>query len=112
MKPLALLLLIAASAVAHHGYAAFDTSAELTSANHLAPKGWTEASVQPGDARSPATARRLANGQELKVDTKQLNRGARTRACRVPTRGDAELPRERRRSDESERGTRGRVRHA
>ena len=105
MKPLALLLLIAASAVAHHGYAAFDTSAEvtikgtvtdfhfvnphcvieidvkddkgqvqnwkaeLTSANHLAPKGWTEASVQPGDARSPATARRLANGQELKVDT-------------------------------------------
>jgi hypothetical protein len=111
-------LLAAGSASAHHGYAAFDTSAEvtlkgtvtdfhftnphtvvefdvkdeqgkvrnwkaeLTSANHLAPKGWTEASVQAGDELaitgyrakngSPSlwvTKIRLANGQELKLDS-------------------------------------------
>jgi len=119
MKKLLLLLLAAAgSAGAHHGYAAFDTTveitlkgtvtdfhfvnphcviefdvkddkgktqnwkAELTSANHLAPKGWTETTVQAGDelaitgyrAKNGApslwvTKIRLANGQELKVDT-------------------------------------------
>jgi hypothetical protein len=118
MKPILLLLLITALAVAHHGYAAFDTSAEvtlkgvvtdfhfvnphcviefdakddkgqiqnwkaeLTSANHLAPKGWTESSVQPGDEiaitgyraknGSPSiwvTKLRMANGQDLRIDT-------------------------------------------
>jgi hypothetical protein len=111
-------LLAPGSASAHHGYAAFDTSAEvtlkgtvtdfhftnphtvvefdvkddhgqvrnwkaeLTSANHLAPKGWTETSVQAGDelaitgyrAKNGApslwvTKIRLANGQELKLDS-------------------------------------------
>jgi hypothetical protein len=106
------------SASAHHGYAAFDTSAEvtlkgtvtdfhftnphcvvefdvkddkgqvqnwkaeLTSANHLVPKGWSETSVQAGDelaitgyrAKNGAPSLwvnkiRLANGQELKVDS-------------------------------------------
>jgi hypothetical protein len=115
---LLLFLLIPGIAGAHHGYAAFDTTAEvtlkgtvtdfhftnphcvieidvkddkgevrnwkaeLTSANHLAPKGWTEASVQPGDELaitgyrakngSPAlwvNKIRMANGEELKVDT-------------------------------------------
>jgi hypothetical protein len=115
---LALLFLIPGIAGAHHGYAAFDTSAEvtlkgtvtdfhftnphcvieidvkddkgevrnwkaeLTSANHLAPKGWTEASVQPGDELAITGYRakngspslwvnkiRMANGEELKVDT-------------------------------------------
>jgi Family of unknown function (DUF6152) len=105
-------------AFAHHGYAAFDTTAEvtlkgtvtdfhfvnphcviefdvkddqgqvrnwkaeLTSANHLAPKGWTEASVQAGDelaitgyrAKNGApslwvTKIHLANGQEMKIGT-------------------------------------------
>ncbi len=118
MKPILLMLLIAAAAAAHHGYAAFDTSseitlqgtvtdfnfvnphcviefdvkdeqggvknwkAELTSANHLAPKGWTESSVQPGDELAITGYRakngapsiwvnkiRLANGEELKIDT-------------------------------------------
>jgi len=118
MKTIALLLLIAASAAAHHGYAAFDTSAEvtlkgtvtdfhfvnphcvieidvkddkgavqnwkaeLTSANHLAPKGWNEGTIQPGDALAITGYRakngapslwvtkiHLANGQELKIDT-------------------------------------------
>jgi Family of unknown function (DUF6152) len=118
MKPILFLLLLAASAVAHHGYAAFDTSAEitlkgtvtdfhfvnphcvieidvkddqgqvrnwkaeLTSANHLGPKGWSEATVQAGDdlaitgyrAKNGApslwvTKIHLPNGQELKVDT-------------------------------------------
>jgi hypothetical protein len=118
MKPILLLLLIAAAAAAHHGYAAFDTSteitlkgtvtdfhfvnphciiefdvkdgqgavknwkAELTSANHLAPKGWTESSVQPGDELAITGYRakngalsiwvnkiRLADGEELKIDT-------------------------------------------
>ncbi len=115
---LTLLLLMPGTAGAHHGYANFDTSAEvtlkgtvtdfhftnphcvieidvkdekgqvenwkaeLTSANHLAPKGWTESSVQAGDelaitgyrAKNGALSLwvnkiRLANGQELKVDT-------------------------------------------
>lgn len=115
---LALLLLIPGTAGAHHGYANFDTSAEvtlkgtvtdfhftnphcvieidvkddkgevrnwkaeLTSANHLAPKGWTEASVQPGEELSITGYRakngapslwvnkiRMADGKELKVDT-------------------------------------------
>ena len=118
MKPVLLLLLISAAAVAHHGYAAFDTSAEvtltgtvndfhfvnphcviefdvkddqgkvqnwkaeLTSANHLAPKGWSESTVQPGDelaitgyrAKNGAlslwvTKIHLADGRELKIDT-------------------------------------------
>ena len=56
--------------------------AELTSANHLSPKGWTESSVQAGDELaitgyrakngSPSlwvTKIHLANGQELKIDT-------------------------------------------
>jgi hypothetical protein len=30
MRPILFLLLITVSAVAHHGYAAFDTSAEIT----------------------------------------------------------------------------------
>ena len=112
------LLLLPAAAGAHHGYAAFDTTAEitlkgtvtdfhfvnphcviefdvkddkgqvqnwkaeLTSANHLAPKGWTESSVQASDelaitgyrAKNGAlslwvTKIHLANGQELKIDT-------------------------------------------
>jgi hypothetical protein len=119
MKNIFLLLLAAAGlAIAHHGYAAFDTTAEvtlkgtvtdfhfvnphsviefdvkddkgqvrnwkaeLTSANHLAPKGWTESSVQTGDelaitgyrAKNGApslwvTKIRLANGEEIKLDT-------------------------------------------
>ena len=122
MKTILLLLLIAAAALAHHGYAAFDTSAEitlkgavtdfhfvnphcviefdvqdekgpdpgkvqnwkaeLTSANHLTPKGWSEATVQPGDelaitgyrAKNGATPIwvtkiHLADGRELKIDT-------------------------------------------
>src|SRR5271168_1978643 len=119
MKKFFLLLLAAGGlASAHHGYAAFDTStevtlkgtvtdfhfvnphcvvefdvqddkgevrnwkAELTSANHLAPKGWTETSVQAGDELSITGYRakngapslwvnkiRMANGEELKVDT-------------------------------------------
>jgi hypothetical protein len=126
MKNLFLLLVTMAagfvltpgSASAHHGYAAFDTSAEvtlkgtvtdfhftnphcvvefdvkddkgqvqnwkaeLTSANHLVPKGWSETSVQAGDelaitgyrAKNGAPSLwvnkiRLANGQELKVDS-------------------------------------------
>jgi hypothetical protein len=119
MKKLFLLLLaVAGLASAHHGYAAFDTTmevtlkgtvtdfhfvnphcviefdvkddkgqvqnwkAELTSASHLAPKGWTATSVEAGDelaitgyrARNGApslwvTKIRLANGQELKIDT-------------------------------------------
>lgn len=109
---------MAQSALAHHGYAAFDTAAEvtlkgtvtdfhfvnphcviefdvqddkgqvrnwkaeLTSANHLAPKGWTESSVQAGDelaitgyrAKNGApsiwvTKIHMANGQDLKIDT-------------------------------------------
>jgi Family of unknown function (DUF6152) len=112
------VLLFAQSAHAHHGYAAFDTTAEvtlkgtvtdfhftnphcviefdvkddkgalrnwkaeLTSANHLAPKGWTESSVQPGDelaitgyrAKNGApslwvTKIHMANGEDLKIDT-------------------------------------------
>lgn len=110
-------LLMPGSAGAHHGYAAFDTSAEvtlkgmvtdfhftnphcviefdvkddkgqvqnwkaeLTSANHLAPKGWTEGSVQPGDelaitgyrAKNGApslwvTKIHMADGKDLKID--------------------------------------------
>jgi len=112
------ILLMPRSARAHHGYAAFDTAAEvtlkgtvtdfhfvnphcvieldvkddngqvrnwkaeLTSANHLAPKGWTESSVQPGDelaitgyrAKNGApslwvTKIHMANGEDLKIDT-------------------------------------------
>jgi Family of unknown function (DUF6152) len=111
-------LLVPGSATAHHGYAAFDTTAqvtlkgtvtdfhftnphcviemdvkdekgevrnwkaELTSANHLAPKGWTEASVQPGDELAITGYRakngtpslwvnkiRMADGRDLKIDT-------------------------------------------
>jgi len=120
MKNLFLIavLLTAQAALAHHGYAAFDTTAEvtlkgtvtdfhftnphcviefdvkddkgqvrnwkaeLTSANHLAPKGWTEASVQPGDelaitgyrAKNGAPSLwvnkiHMANGEDLKIDT-------------------------------------------
>ncbi len=118
MRPILFLLLVAASAVAHHGYAAFDTSAEvklkgtvtdfhfvnphcviefdvmddkgqpqnwkaeLTSANHLAPKGWSESTVQAGDqlaitgyrAKNGApsiwvTKIHLADGRELKIDS-------------------------------------------
>ena len=118
MKTLLLLLLIAAAAPAHHGYAAFDTTAEitlkgtvtdfhfvnphcvieldvkdergqvqnwkaeLTSANHLGPKGWSESTVQAGDelaitgyrAKNGAlslwvTKIHLADGRELKIDT-------------------------------------------
>jgi Family of unknown function (DUF6152) len=114
----AIFLVMSRPAGAHHGYAAFDTSAdvtlkgtvtdfhfvnphciiefdvkdekggvqnwkaELTSANHLAPKGWTESSVQAGDeiaitgyrAKNGApsiwvTKIHLANGQELNIDT-------------------------------------------
>jgi hypothetical protein len=117
-KILSLLLAIAGLATAHHGYAAFDTTtevtlkgtvtdfhfvnphcvvefdvkdasgqvrnwkAELTSANHLAPKGWSESTVQAGDelaitgyrAKNGApslwvTKIRLADGRELKVDS-------------------------------------------
>ena len=106
------------SANAHHGYAAFDTSAEvtlkgtvtdfhftnphcvvefdvkdekgqvqnwkaeLTSANHLVPKGWSETTVQAGDelaitgyrAKNGAPSLwvnkiRMANGQEIKLDS-------------------------------------------
>jgi hypothetical protein len=112
------ILVMPRSARAHHGYAAFDTAAEvtlkgtvtdfhfvnphcviefdvqddkgqvrnwkaeLTSANHLAPKGWTESSVQPGDelaitgyrAKNGApslwvTKIHMANGEDLKIDT-------------------------------------------
>jgi len=114
---LAGLFLIPGAVSAHHGYAAFDTTAEvtlkgtvtdfhfvnphcvefdvkddkgqvqnwkaeLTSANHLAPKGWTETTVQAGDelaitgyrAKNGApsiwvTKIRLANGEELKLDS-------------------------------------------
>jgi len=118
MKTILLFLLIAASAAAHHGYAAFDTSAEvtfkgtvtdfhfvnphcviefdvkgsdgqvqnwkaeLTSANHLAPKGWSESTIEAGEeisitgyrAKNGApsiwvTKIHLANGQELSIDT-------------------------------------------
>lgn len=114
----AALLVMPRSARAHHGYAAFDTTvevtlkgtvtdfhfvnphcviefdvkddkgqahnwkAELTSANHLAPKGWTESSIQAGDelaitgyrAKNGApslwvTKIYLPNGQEMKIDT-------------------------------------------
>jgi hypothetical protein len=106
------------SASAHHGYAAFDTSAEvtlkgtvtdfhftnphcvvefdvkddkgqvqnwkaeLTSANHLVPKGWSETTVQAGDELAITGYRakngspslwvnkiRMANGQEIKLDS-------------------------------------------
>ena len=56
--------------------------AELTSANHLVPKGWTAASLEAGDevaitgyrAKNGAfslwtTKIRLAKGQELNLDT-------------------------------------------
>lgn len=115
---LSLLLLLPGSAGAHHGYAAFDTAAEvtlkgtvsdfhftnphcvieldvkdeqgqirtwkaeLTSANHLAPKGWTEASVQPGEELAITGYRakngtpslwvnkiHMADGRDLKIDT-------------------------------------------
>jgi hypothetical protein len=115
---LSLLLLLPGAAGAHHGYAAFDTSAEvtlkgtvsdfhftnphcvieldvkddkgeirtwkaeLTSANHLAPKGWTEATVQAGQELSITGYRakngapslwvnkiHMADGQDLKIDT-------------------------------------------
>ena len=118
MKPLLIFLLSASAALAHHGLAAFDTSAqvtlrgtvtdfhfvnphciiefdvtdskgsvqnwkaELTSANHLAPTGWDESTVQPGDqlaitgyrAKNGApsiwvTKIHLPDGRELKVDT-------------------------------------------
>jgi hypothetical protein len=118
MAMIAVCFLLPGSAGAHHGYAAFDTSgevtlkgtvtdfhftnphcvieldvkddkgqvqnwkAELTSANHLAPKGWTEASVQPGDelaitgyrAKNGAPSLwvnkiHMANGEDLKIDT-------------------------------------------
>jgi hypothetical protein len=118
MKIILLALILAASAAAHHGYAAFDTSAEvtlkgavtdfhfvnphciiefdvpddkgqiqnwkaeLTSANHLAPKGWNEGTIQAGDrilitgyrAKNGApsiwvTKIHLANGEELNIDT-------------------------------------------
>lgn len=111
-------LMVPSSADAHHGFAAFDTTvevtlkgtvtefrfvnphcviefdvkddkdqvrnwkAELTSANHLTPKGWTESSVQAGDELtitgyrakngSPSlwvTKIVLANGQKLNIDT-------------------------------------------
>jgi len=114
---LSLLLLLPGPVAAHHGLAAFDTSApvtfhgtvtdfhfvnphcvvefdvkddqgqvrnwkaELTSANHLAPKGWTESSIQAGDqititgfrakngaASLWATKVVLANGEELKIN--------------------------------------------
>jgi hypothetical protein len=117
-KTLLLLLVLAAAALAHHGYAAFDTSAEitlkgtvtdfhftnphcvieidvkddngqvrnwkceLTSANHLAPKGWTEGSIQPGDQLAITGYRakngspslwvnkiHMASGEDLKIDT-------------------------------------------
>ena len=101
MKTRAWLLLLvlagAVSALAHHGYAAFDTSAEvtwkgtvtdfhftnphcviefdakdadgtmrnwkaeMTSANHLTPRGWSESTVQPGDAIT-ITGYRAKNG--------------------------------------------------
>jgi hypothetical protein len=111
------LLMMPASAVGHHGYAAFDTTAEvtfkgtvtdfhfvnphcviefevrdekrqvqdwkaeLTSATHLAPRGWTATSLEAGDeititgyrAKNGAsslwaTKIVLANGQELKIE--------------------------------------------
>jgi hypothetical protein len=111
-------LAVPRAAAGHHGYAAFDTTAEvtlsgtvtdfhfvnphcviefdvqdekgqvqnwkaeLTSANHLAPKGWTESSIQAGDklaitgyrAKNGApslwvTKIHLPNGQEMKIDT-------------------------------------------
>ena len=114
----ACFLLVPGSADAHHGYAAFDTTmevtlkgtvtdfhftnphcvvefdvkddkgqvrnwkAEMTSANHLAQKGWTESSVQAGDelaitgyrAKNGApslwvTKIRMANGEEIKLDS-------------------------------------------
>jgi len=114
----AVVLFTSPAALAHHGYAAFDTSseitlkgtvtdfhfvnphciiefdvkddkgqvqnwkAELTSANHLAPKGWSESSIQPGEeiaitgyrAKNGApsiwvTKIRMANGEDLKIDT-------------------------------------------
>lgn len=56
--------------------------AELTSANHLAPKGWSESTVQAGDelaitgyrAKNGApsiwvTKIHLADGRELKIDS-------------------------------------------
>lgn len=56
--------------------------AELTSANHLAPKGWSESTIQEGEeisitgyrAKNGApslwvTKLHLANGQELNIDT-------------------------------------------
>lgn len=118
MKTLLLTFLAFSVAIAHHGYAAFDTTAEvtlkgtvtdfhfvnphciiefdvmddkgqvqnwkaeLTSANHLTPKGWTESSVQSGDnvtitgykAKNGApsiwvTKLALKNGEALKIDT-------------------------------------------
>jgi hypothetical protein len=111
------LLVMPESAVGHHGYAAFDTTAEvtfkgtvtdfhfvnphcvvefevrdeegqvhdwkaeLTSATHLAPRGWTATSLEAGDeititgyrAKNGAssiwaTKIVLANGQELKIE--------------------------------------------
>lgn len=118
MKTILLFLLAAGLAAAHHGYAAFDTSAEitlkgmvtdfhfvnphcviefdvkdpngrvqnwqaeLTSANHLAPKGWSESTIQEGEQISVTGYRakngapsiwvtkiHLANGQELSIDS-------------------------------------------
>jgi Family of unknown function (DUF6152) len=119
MKTILLMFVIAIAALGHHGYAAFDTSAEvtlkgkvtdfhftnphcvieidakdekgevrnwkaeLTSANHLAPNGWSESTIQSGDelaitgfrAKNGAaslwvTKIRLANGKELNIDTR------------------------------------------
>src|ERR1700733_5169935 len=94
---LLVFLMLAASAAAHHGYAAFDTAAEvmfkgtvtdfhfvnphcvvefevkdekgqlqewkgeLTSAAHLAPRGWTATSLESGDEIT-ITGYRAKNG--------------------------------------------------
>ncbi len=112
------LVLISGSASAHHGYAAFDTTkevtlkgsvtdfhftnphcvveidvkdeqgnvrnwkAEMTSANHLVPKGWSASSIEAGDelaitgyaAKNGApslwvTKIRMADGKEIKLDS-------------------------------------------
>jgi hypothetical protein len=112
------LLAISRAADAHHGYAAFDTTAtvtfqgtvtefnfvnphcvvefdvtddqgqvrnwkgELTSSAHLAPRGWTATSIEPGDklaitgyrAKNGApsiwiTKIKMPDGKELKIDT-------------------------------------------
>ena len=111
-------ILLPGSADAHHGYAAFDTTkevtlkgtvsdfhftnphcvveidvkddqgnvrtwkAEMTSANHLTPKGWSAASIQAGDelaitgyaAKNGAPSLwvnkiRMADGKEIKLDS-------------------------------------------